>query len=103
MATRRTEAEIQAIGDRDDGLITISAFSRKYGVWIPTVSSAVFRYDLKDSGLKFRQAKLYDENAMVLCFTRYLRDESNAYFRKSVSLEEEAQQVEKIYLEKGTT
>lgn len=87
------------MGDRDDGLITISAFSRKYGVWIPTVSSAVFRYDLKDSGLKFRQAKLYDEKALVDCVVRFKLAESHLYLQKSKSLKEEAWQVGKIYLE----
>lgn len=89
------------MGDRGDGLITISAFSRKYGVWIPTVSSAVFRFDLKDTGQKFHQAKLYEEKALVDCVVQFKLAESYVYLQKSMSLEEEAQQVEKIYLEKG--
>ena len=89
------------MSDRDDGLITISKFSRKYGVHIPAVSAAVFRFDLKDTGQKFHQAKLYEEKELVDCVVQFKLAESYVYLQKSMSLEEEAQQVEKIFLEKG--
>lgn len=88
-------------GAENDSLITISKFSRKYGVHIPAVSAAVFRFDLKDTGQKFHQAKLYDEKALVDCVVQFKLAESYVYLQKSMSLEEEAQQVEKIFLEKG--
>lgn len=89
------------MSDRDDGLITISKFSRKYGVHIPAVSAAVFRFDLKDTGQKFHQAKLYEEKALVDCVVQFKLAESYVYLQKSMSLEEEAQQVQKTFLEKG--